>query len=324
VPVALRDDRLWPISRRTNPNAAQTNGVDTGAAGVLPEACGFRPNTASNPTTKAVTGFDDVDPPALDEEFGVAGGEVGDVSDLEIGTDVAGVPAEAAVEGRCPLSGPVQAETLGDTGCLVDRDTDEPAAEGAAPAAEGAAPAAEGAAPAPPGKPREPRWRGDDTAGGAPLPGGVVVLVGPPGAGDAALALFPFGNTGAVVALLDAPAADDPPEVELGPAEPLVSAKATTGVDAIAAPTPRTTASAPTRPTKRAQPIAAHGATATAARGITATAAGGTTGRAAREDIAETRDKRAELIRGPHIVCQAATCADASLDLSTTTPAKHE
>ena len=36
---------------------------------------------------------------------------------------------------------------------------------------------------------------------------------------------------------------------ELAPAEPVVSAKATPGTDAIAAPTPRATASAPTRPT---------------------------------------------------------------------------
>ena len=51
---------------------------------------------------------------------------------------------------------------------------------------------------------------------------------------------------------------DDPDELDeltpVEPAEPVVSAKATAGIDAIAAPTPKATANAPTRPTKRDEP----------------------------------------------------------------------
>ena len=54
-------------------------------------------------------------------------------------------------------------------------------------------------------------------------------------------------------ALVDAGAPEDasPPREPVDPAEPVVSAAAN-GVDAIADPTPRATASAPTRPTYRA------------------------------------------------------------------------
>ncbi len=53
----------------------------------------------------------------------------------------------------------------------------------------------------------------------------------------------------------DAARDDGPDEFELGvfepvePLEPVVSANATAGIEAIAAPTPKATASAPTRPT---------------------------------------------------------------------------
>jgi hypothetical protein len=50
---------------------------------------------------------------------------------------------------------------------------------------------------------------------------------------------------------VDADDADDASEEPVDPPEPVVSAKAT-GTDATAAPTPRATANAPTRPTYRA------------------------------------------------------------------------
>ena len=241
-----------PDSRRLTANAAHANGAAPGTPPSEP-APNHDNNTDPNPDT----------PPEAAAAFGAA---------VNTGTDAAGATAitrtdpptprvragadaaDAAGATARPTPAAAGSATTGAAGVVLDGGEDVPvAAEGAAAGDAERAPrcgAATEVSPPSAVMSVEPcPTRDVDADAGAEALGEGAVL-GPP--------RVPEGVEPAAVAVRVPPRVVGPDELFAlepdDPAEPVVSANATAGMAATAAPTPNATANAPTRPTNRDDP----------------------------------------------------------------------